>query len=75
MICNILAPSALECRLCVLIHEARLDLREQYHAVLRAVRDADIRTRCTILTWQKLAGVLPRTLQAFLTEKYGIGKY
>jgi hypothetical protein len=72
MIRNILAAYALDCRLCVLIHESRVDLFEQYHAVLRAVRYADIRTRCAILTWQELAGTLPRQLQSFLSDKYAI---
>jgi hypothetical protein len=72
MIRNALAAYALDCRLCVLIHESRSDLREQYYAVLRAVRSADLRTRCTILTWQELAAALPSRLQDFLAEKYGI---
>jgi len=72
MIRNILAAYALRSRLCVLIHDSRVDLREQFHAVLRAVRDADIRTRCTLLTWQELAGVLPQRLKEFLSSKYGI---
>ena len=72
MIRNILAAYALQCRLCVLIHESRTDLLAQYHAVLRAVRAADIRTRCAILTWQELAAALPVQLQEFLSEKYGI---
>jgi len=72
MIRNILAAYALDCQLCVLIHESRFDLLEQYHAVLRAVREADVRTRCTILTWQELAAALPRELQLFLSDKYAI---
>jgi hypothetical protein len=40
---------------------------------MRCVRPADLRVRCKILTWQELAAVLPRALQEFLDEKYGIG--
>jgi hypothetical protein len=72
MIRNILAAYALDCRLCVLIDARRSDLREQYHAVLRAVRDAELRTRCTLLTWQELAAAVPADLKVFLAEKYGI---
>jgi hypothetical protein len=72
MIRNVLAAYAHGCRLCVLIHEARIDLREQYHSVLRAVRCADLRTRCTVLTWQELAAALPTRLRRFLSAKYGI---
>jgi hypothetical protein len=72
MIRNVLAAYALGCRLCVLIHESRVDLRERYHAILRAVRDFEIRTRCTILTWQELSAALPQPLRMFVSEKYGI---
>lgn len=72
MIRNILAAHAHKSRLCVLIHECREDLLEQYYAVLRAVRDSDLRTRCTILTWQELSGTVPARLKDFLSEKYGI---
>jgi len=72
MIRNVLAAHAHSARLCVIIHECRTDLREQYHRVLRAVRLAELRTRCTLLTWQELAGACPAPLRQFLEEKYGI---
>jgi hypothetical protein len=31
-----------------------------------------LRLRCRVLTWQEIAAVLSRKLQAFLAQKYGI---
>jgi hypothetical protein len=39
---------------------------------MRAVRSCILRCRLQVLTWQELAGVLPRPLQKFLRTKYGI---
>jgi hypothetical protein len=39
---------------------------------MAAVRPADLRTRCQVLTWQELAPLLPEDLQDFLDLKYGI---
>ena len=39
---------------------------------MRCVRPVDLRLRSKVLTWQELAAVLPRRLQMFLEEKYGI---
>jgi hypothetical protein len=47
-------------------------LREQWFAVLAAVKSAELRTRLKVLTWQELASFLPEALQAFLDSKYGI---
>jgi restriction endonuclease-like protein len=57
----------------VLCDARRTDLREAWYRILRAVRSCELRSRLAILTWQELSGVLPRTLQKFLAEKYGIG--
>jgi hypothetical protein len=72
MIRNVLAAYARQSCLCVLIHECREDVLEQYYAVLRAVRDSNLRMRCTILTWKELSGTVPARLKDFLSEKYGI---
>lgn len=40
--------------------------------VLSAVRAPDLRARCGIITWQEVAHCAPATLQAFLSDKYGI---
>jgi hypothetical protein len=41
--------------------------------VLSAIRPAELRVRCKLLTWQELSEALPRSLQSFLDVKYGIG--
>jgi hypothetical protein len=40
--------------------------------VMAAVRSAEMRVRCKVLTWQELASLLPAPLQIFLERKYGI---
>ncbi len=72
LIRNVLAAHATGARFCV-IHDARRpDLREAWFAIMSSVRDAALRTRCQVLTWQELAALLPPGLRAFLAEKYGI---
>jgi len=56
----------------VLCDARRPDLIESWYAVLRAVRSCELRSKLAVLTWQELAGTLPKTLQRFLIEKYGI---
>lgn len=72
LIRNVLAAHALGMSFCVLHDARRKDLAEEWHAVMRAIRSAGMKTRCKTLTWQELAAVLPPKLQAFLEEKYGI---
>jgi hypothetical protein len=72
LIRNVLAAHAEACSFCVLHDERRPDLREAWFAVMAAVRPADLRTRCQVLTWQELAPLLPEDLQDFLDLKYGI---
>ena len=50
----------------------RTDLIEAWFAIVRAVRSCEVRSRLALLTWQELASVLPKSLQRFLSEKYGI---
>jgi len=50
----------------------RLDLAEYCYLVARAVRSCELRSRFATLTWQELSTALPRRLQEFLAEKYGI---
>ncbi len=75
LIRNVLAAHAQGKSFCVLHDARRPDLREAWYAVLKAVRDADLRGRLKVLTWQELAGVLPDALQEFLAAKYGILPY
>ncbi|HEX4320321.1 MAG TPA: hypothetical protein VHZ52_05425 [Acidobacteriaceae bacterium] len=72
LIRNVLAAYAHGCSFCVLHDERRPDLREAWFAVMAAVRDAEMRVRLQVLTWQELAALLPRPLQEFLESKYGI---
>lgn len=57
---------------CVCCDARRPALVEMWYRVLRAVRPAELRCRLKLLTWQELAAAVPRDLQNFLVEKYGI---
>jgi len=72
LIRNVLAASANASAFCVLIDARRPDLCEAWYAVMRCIRLHDLRMRCKILTWQELAAALPKRVQEFLGEKYGI---
>ena len=72
LIRNVLAAFAEGCSFCVLHDERRPDLREAWFAVMAAVKSAEMRVRCKVLTWQELAALLPEELQEFLDWKYGI---
>jgi len=72
LIRNVLAAYATGASFCVVHDDRRPDLREAWFAVMVAVRSAEMRTRCKVLTWQELATVLPKGLQEFLDFKYGI---
>jgi len=50
----------------------RPDLTERWFEVMRAVKDAALRTRLGLVTWQEIAALLPARVQRFLEEKYGI---
>jgi len=73
LIRNVLAAHAGGCSFCVLLDERRPDLIEQWYAVMRCVRMAELRLRCKVLTWQELSEALPGRLRDFLAGKYGIG--
>jgi hypothetical protein len=67
-----LAAHAMECSFCIFCDARRPDLIEAWYTVMRAVRPFDLRCRLKLLTWQELAAILPRDLQEFLANKYGI---
>lgn len=69
---GVLAAHHEDKRFVVLCDRRRADLIEQWFLILRAIRSADLRSRCALLTWQELAATLPTTLQHFLESKYGI---
>jgi hypothetical protein len=72
LIRNVLAAYAEGCSFCVLHDERRPDLREAWFEVMAAVKSAEMRVRCKVLTWQELAALLLEELQDFLDLKYGI---
>jgi hypothetical protein len=72
LIRNVLAAYAMETSFCVIADARRPDLIDAWHAIMRCVRDTEMRTRCKVLTWQELSAVLPDALRKFLTAKYGI---
>lgn len=73
LIRNVLAAYAANASFCVVHDERRPDLREAWFQVIAAVKPADMRVRCKVLTWQELAAMLPSALREFLDLKYSIG--
>jgi hypothetical protein len=69
---GVLAAQADGGRFLVLCDGRRADMVEMWFRVLRAVRSYDVRGRMQLLSWQELAVTMPRTVQCFLAEKYGI---
>ena len=67
-----LAAYATGASFCVLHDARRPDLREQWYDVMAAVKVAEMRVRCKVLTWQELAGLVPAGVEEFLRDKYGI---
>lgn len=59
-------------RYLLLLDGRRRDLVEICFQVLRATRHAEVRGGASLLTWQELTALVPRTVRDFLTEKYGI---
>jgi hypothetical protein len=72
LIRNVLAAHASSAAFCVMADERRPDLIEMAGELFACVRDADLRTRCKLLTWQELAPALPSGLRRFLSDHYGI---
>jgi len=72
LIRNVLAAHVLGLSFCVILDARRPDLREAWFTIMTCVRSSELRTRCQVLTWQELSGRLPRELQRFLQNKYGI---
>jgi hypothetical protein len=72
LIRNVLAAYAEGSSFCVIHDERRPDLREMWFEVMAAVKIAEMRVRCKVLTWQELAGLVPPVLGEFLETKYGI---
>jgi hypothetical protein len=67
-----LAAHAMGVPFMVICDARRPDLTERWFEVMLAVRDAALRTRLGLVTWQEIAAVLPGRVQKFLKDKYGI---
>ena len=72
LIRNVMAAHATGASFCVIHDQRRPDLREAWFNVMCAVRNAEMRVRCKVLTWQELVPLLPEGLQEFMRVKYGI---
>lgn len=72
LIRNVLAAHASGGSFCVCLDARRPDLLESWYAVMRCVRDMELRTRCKVVTWQELCAKLSADVQLFLDLKYGI---
>jgi hypothetical protein len=70
----VLAAHAANSSFLLLCDERRTDFIESWFEVVRTVRSYSFRNRLKLLTWQEVAGTVPRKLQQFLAEKYGIVK-
>ena len=56
----------------VLVDARRPDLQETTFRVFAAVQSSQLRSRLHLYTWQEIAACVPRPLQRFLADKYGI---
>lgn len=61
-----------ETRFCVLCDARRPDIIADWYRILRCVRSSELRCRLSLLTWQEIASICPRTLRQWLMVKYGI---
>jgi hypothetical protein len=71
---GVLAALSHEARFALFCDVRRPELRDEWFAVLAAVRSAEVRSRMLLITWQEIAACLSRPLQNFLAMKYGIAK-
>ena len=69
LIRNVLAAHALDLSFCVVLDARRPDLVESWYSVMRCVRNATLRTRCQVLTWQELSDGLSSEVRQFLKDK------
>jgi hypothetical protein len=67
-----LAAHASGASFAVVCDQRRQDLIDACFEVMAAVTSTELRCRMSLVTWQELAGTLPRKVSTFLGEKYGI---
>lgn len=69
---NVLAAFHYKAR-CVLLYDARRpDLCKRWLKVVAAIKDEQLRCRCGVILWQRIAAVVCDELRLFMNEKYGI---
>ena len=69
---GVLGAHAAEARFAVFCDARRSDLQEEWFSVMRAVRSCEMQARLRLVTWQEIARCVPKRLQVYLREKYGI---
>lgn len=69
---GILAAYSAGATFALLCDARRADLQEGWFRALQAVRSYSFRSRLKLVTWQEVAAFVPRRLQVFLEDKYGI---
>ena len=69
---GVLAAAAANARFAVFCDARRPDLVADWYRVMAAVRSFELQGRLRLVTWQEIAGCVPKGLRGFLGEKYGI---
>ena len=69
---NVLAAHHLGFRFRLICDERRDDLIDAVSCIVSAVRDPELRARCSVVTWEEVARCVPEALQSFLQDKYEI---
>ncbi|WP_446743611.1 PGN_0703 family putative restriction endonuclease [Silvibacterium acidisoli] len=69
---SILAAYSSGCGFTLLCDGRRQDMFERWMRVVQAIRSYSFRSRLRVITWQEVCATLPKTVQSFLQEKYGI---
>lgn len=72
LIRGVLAAYSTRGSFCLFCDSRRPDMIEQWYSVVRTVRNCDLRCRLRLVTWQEIARALPRSLQQYLSAKYGV---
>lgn len=72
LIRGVLAAHSTESSFLLLCDGRRTDLIESWFQIMRAVRSYSLRNRLKLLSWQEIARTLPKSLENFLSEKYGV---
>lgn len=69
---GVMAAVEHDARFCLMCDSRRTDLLDLWADMTAAVRYSSVRCRLQLITWQEIARFVPRPLQVFLEDKYGI---